>query len=58
MGVTEIVTAAVQPENKLIDAVTGAIGKAYEPKHIIANDKSTKRFVVCNNQFGIYGLSG
>ncbi len=34
MGVTEIVTAAVQPANKLIDAVTGAIGKAYEPRHI------------------------
>ena len=34
MGVTEIVTAAVQPANKLIDAVAGAIGKAYEPRHI------------------------
>ena len=34
MVVTEIVTAAVQPANKLIDAVAGAIGKAYEPRHI------------------------
>ena len=32
MGVTEIVTAAVQPANKLIDAVAGAIGKAYKAK--------------------------
>ena len=34
MGVTEIETATVQPANKLIDAVAGAIGKAYEPRHI------------------------
>lgn len=33
MDVTEIVKAAVQPANKLIDAVTKAIGKAYEPRH-------------------------
>ncbi len=34
MGVTEIVNAAVGPANKLIDAVTSAIGKAYEPKYV------------------------
>ena len=34
MDVTEIASAATQPVNKLIDAVTGAIGKAYEPRHI------------------------
>ncbi len=34
MGATEIVQALVSPADKLIDAVSGAIGKAYEPKHI------------------------
>lgn len=34
MGVTEIVQALVSPVEKLIDAVSGAIGKAYEPKHV------------------------
>lgn len=34
MGATEIVQALVSPAEKLIDAVSGAIGKAYEPKHI------------------------
>lgn len=33
MEVTEFVQALVSPAEKLIDAVTGAIGKAYEPKH-------------------------
>lgn len=33
MGATEIVTALVSPANKLIDTVSGAIGKAYEPRH-------------------------
>lgn len=32
--IKEVVTAAVEPVNKLIDAVSGAIGKAYEPRHI------------------------
>lgn len=30
----EVVKALVKPTEKLIDAVQGAIGKAYEPKHI------------------------
>lgn len=34
MGSTEIVKALVSPAEKLIEAVSGAIGKAYEPKHI------------------------
>lgn len=34
MGATEIVQALVSPAEKLIDAVTGAIGKAYEPRHM------------------------
>lgn len=34
MGTTEIVQAIVSPAEKLIDAVSGAIGKAYEPRHI------------------------
>ena len=34
MEVTEIVQALVSPAEKLIDAIEGAIGKAYEPKHI------------------------
>lgn len=34
MGTTEIVQAFVSPAEKLIEAVSGAIGKAYEPKHI------------------------
>lgn len=34
MGVTEVVQAFASPIEKLIDAVSGAIGKAYEPKHI------------------------
>lgn len=34
MSVDKIVTAAVEPANKLIEAVTGAIGKAYEPRYI------------------------
>lgn len=34
MGATEIVQALVSPAEKLIEAVTGAIGKTYEPKHI------------------------
>lgn len=34
MGATEIVQALVSPAEKLIDAVSGAIGKAYEPKHV------------------------
>ena len=34
MGTTEIVQALVSPAEKLIEAVSGAIGKAYEPKHI------------------------
>ncbi|WP_155832011.1 hypothetical protein [Butyrivibrio sp. WCD2001] len=29
----EIITAAVEPANKLIDAVSSAIGKAYEPRY-------------------------
>ena len=33
MEVTEIVQALVSPAEKLIDAVSRAIGKAYEPKH-------------------------
>lgn len=34
MGATEIVQAFVSPVEKLIEAVSGAIGKAYEPKHV------------------------
>ena len=34
MGTTEFVQALVSPAEKLIEAVSGAIGKAYEPKHI------------------------
>ena len=34
MGATEIVQAFVSPAEKLIEAVSGAIGKAYEPKHV------------------------
>ncbi len=34
METTEIVQALVSPAEKLIEAVSGAIGKAYEPKHI------------------------
>ena len=34
MGTTKIVQALVSPAKKLIEAVSGAIGKAYEPKHI------------------------
>lgn len=34
MGATEIVQALASPVEKLIEAVSGAIGKAYEPKHI------------------------
>lgn len=30
----DIINAVTAPANKLIDAVTGAIGKAYEPRHI------------------------
>ena len=34
MGTTEMVQALVSPAEKLIEAVSGAIGKVYEPKHI------------------------
>ena len=34
MGTTEIVQALVSPTEKLIDAVSGAIGKAYEPRYV------------------------
>lgn len=34
MSTTEIVQALVSPAEKLIEAVSGAIGKAYEPRHI------------------------
>lgn len=34
MGVTEIVKVTISPIEKLIDAVTSAIGKAYQPRHI------------------------
>lgn len=34
MSVSEIVTAVVEPANKLIEVVSGAIGTAYEPRHI------------------------
>lgn len=34
MSATELVQALVSPAEKLIDAVSGAIGKAYEPKYI------------------------
>lgn len=33
MGATEIVKAIVSPAEKLIDAVSGAIGKVYGPRH-------------------------
>lgn len=34
MGMTEIVQAVMSPSEKLIEVVSGAIGKAYEPKHV------------------------
>ena len=34
MGATEIVQALASPVEKLVEAVSGAIGKAYEPKHV------------------------
>ncbi len=34
MDTTEIVKVLVSPGEKLIDAISGAIGKAYEPRHI------------------------
>ena len=34
MGATEIVQAMISPAEKLIEAVSGAIGKAYEPRHV------------------------
>ena len=34
METAEIVQALVSPTKKLIEAISGAIGKAYEPKHI------------------------
>lgn len=48
MGTTEIVQALVSPAEKLIEAVSGAIGKAYEPKHIrkIADAKAYELKVI------------
>ena len=34
MGAIEIVQTLVSPTEKLIDAISSAIGKAYEPKHV------------------------
>lgn len=34
MAVSDIIKASTEPVNKLMDAVTGAIGKAYEPRHV------------------------
>lgn len=34
MSTTEVIQALVSPAEKLIEAVSGAIGKAYEPRHI------------------------
>lgn len=34
METEKIVTACVAPTTKLIDAVTAAIGKAYEPRYV------------------------
>lgn len=34
MGTSDVFRAIVSPMEKLIDAVSGAIGKAYEPRHI------------------------
>lgn len=34
MNLPEVITIDVKPIDKLIDAVSGAIGKAYEPRHI------------------------
>lgn len=34
MSTTEVVQALISPAEKLIEAVSGAIGKAYEPHHI------------------------
>ncbi len=34
MNTTEVIQALVSPAKKLIEAVSGAIGKAYEPMHI------------------------
>ena len=38
MSTIEIIQALVSPVEKLITAVSGAIGKAYEPKHIRKED--------------------
>ena len=34
MSTTEVIQALVSPAEKLIEAVSGAIGRAYEPRHI------------------------
>ena len=34
MSATEVIRALVSPAEKLIEAVSGAIGKAYEPRHV------------------------
>lgn len=34
MSTTEVIQALVSPAEKLIEAVSGAIGKAYEPRHV------------------------
>ncbi len=33
MEISDIISASIEPANKLIEAVTGAIGKAYEPRY-------------------------
>lgn len=49
MGVSDIIAASTEPVNKLLDAVTGAIGKAYEPRHIrkIADAKAYEIKTIC-----------
>lgn len=46
----EIIKAIVSPANKLIDSVTGAIGKAYQPRHVrkMAEAKAHEIEVVSN----------
>ncbi len=49
MGVSDIIAASTEPVNKLLDAVTGAIGKAYEARHIrkMADAKAYEIKTIC-----------
>lgn len=49
MGISEVIASVVEPANKLIDAVTRAVGKAYEPRHMrkMADAKAYELNVIC-----------